>query len=167
MAAKELEVENTTSGSGVNLPNIPTPPPVNGQEQTLAVKSKKRIKQHKRKIGFYYSFLTVVLLFCLVQVGFGAILNISKIIAYKAKILTMEKVRDDAENRNKELKSDIKFFSKTASLEEIARNNLKMAGEDEVLIIINNNTNSSDSEQNSNAKNKDKNKTDKKTNGEH
>lgn len=164
MAAKELEVENTTSGSGVNLPNIPTPPPVNGQEQTLAVKSKKRIKQHKRKIGFYYSFLTVVLLFCLVQVGFGAILNISKIIAYKAKILTMEKVRDDAENRNKELKSDIKFFSKTASLEEIARNNLKMAGEDEVLIIINNNSNSADTEEKSN-NNKDKNE--KRTNGEH
>ena len=157
-------MENTTSGSGVNLPNIPTPPPENGQEQTLAVKSKKRIKQHKRKIGFYYSFLTVVLLFCLVQVGFGAILNISKIIAYKAKILTMEKVRDDAENRNKELKSDIKFFSKTASLEEIARNNLKMAGEDEVLIIINNNSNSADTEEKSN-NNKDKNE--KRTNGEH
>lgn len=52
----------------------------------------------------------------------------------------MKKVRDDAELRNKELKSEIKFFSKTASLEEIARNNLKMAGEDEVLIIINNNS---------------------------
>ncbi|WP_423803121.1 hypothetical protein [Paraprevotella clara] len=49
----------------------------------------------------------------------------------------MKRVRDNAELRNKELKSDIKFFSKTASLEEIARNNLKMAGEDEVLIIIN------------------------------
>ena len=157
-------MENNISDSGVNLPNIPTPPPVNGQEQTLAVKSKKRIKQHKRKIGFYYSFLTVVLLFCLVQVGFGAILNISKIIAYKAKILTMEKVRDDAENRNKELKSDIKFFSKTASLEEIARNNLKMAGEDEVLIIINNNSNSAVTEEKSN-NNKDKNE--KRTNGEH
>ena len=157
-------MENNISDSGVNLPNIPTPPPVNGQEQTLAVKSKKRIKQHKRKIGFYYSFLTVVLLFCLVQVGFGAILNISKIIAYKAKILTMEKVRDDAENRNKELKSDIKFFSKTASLEEIARNNLKMDGEDEVLIIINNNSNSADTEEKSN-NNKDKNE--KRTNGEH
>ena len=37
-----------------------------------------------------------------------------------------------------DLKSDIKLFSKTSSLEEIARNNLKMAGEKEVLIIINN-----------------------------
>ncbi len=105
---------------------------------SLAAKSRKKIRRHKRKIGVYYSFLTFVLLFCLVQVGFGAILNISKIIAYKAKINTMEKVRDDAETRNKELKNDIKQFSRTSSLEEIARNNLKMAGEDEVLVLINN-----------------------------
>ncbi len=104
----------------------------------LAEKSKKKSKRHKQKIGVYYSFLTFVLLFCLVQVGFGVILNISKTISYKGKINTMERVLDEAEQRNKDLKSDIKLFSKTSSLEEIARNNLKMAGEKEVLIIINN-----------------------------
>ena len=104
----------------------------------LAEKSRKKSKRHKQKIRFYYSFLTIVLLFCLVQVGFGVILNISKTIAYKSKINTMEKVRDEAEQLNKDLKSDIKLFSKTSSLEEIARNNLKMAGDKEVLVIINN-----------------------------
>lgn len=125
---------------GKNLPQKVTVESSKGKKQveTLAVKSRKKIRSHKRKIGVYYSFLTFVLLFCLVQVGFGAILNISKIVAYKAKINTMKKVRDDAEVRNKELKSDIKQFSRTSSLEEIARNNLKMAGEDEVLVIINN-----------------------------
>ena len=96
------------------------------------------------KKGFYYSFLTLVLLFCLVQVGFGAILNISKTISYKAKINTLEKVRDEAEARNQDLKDDIKQFSKTTSLEGIARNNLKMAGEDEVLVIINENKKEAD-----------------------
>ncbi len=104
----------------------------------LAEKSRKKSKRHKQKIGFYYSFLTFVLLFCLVQVGFGVILNVSKTIAYKSKINTMERVRDEAEQLNKDLKSDIKLFSKTSSLEEIARNNLKMAGDKEVLVIINN-----------------------------
>ena len=118
---------------GQNLNQEPAVQP----QKNLAARTKAKSRRHKRKVGFYYSFLTIVLLFCLVQVGFGVILNISKIIAYKAKINTMEKVRDDAEIRNKELKSDIKQFSKTASLEEIARNNLKMAGEDEVLVIIN------------------------------
>ncbi len=91
----------------------------------------------KSKTGFYYSFLTVVLLFCLIQIGFGAILNISKTVAYRAKILTLTKIRDAAEAKNQDLKQDIKLFSATSSLEGIARNNLKMAGEDEVLIIIN------------------------------
>lgn len=101
--------------------------------------TKKQMNKDKVKKGFYYSFLTVVLLFCVIQVGFGAILNISKTISYKSKINTLEKVRDEAEMRNQDLKHNIKQFSSTDSLEEIARNNLKMAGENEVLVIINNN----------------------------
>lgn len=124
--------------------------------KTLAEKSRKKSKRHKQKIRFYYSFLTIVLLFCLIQVGFGVILNISKTIAYKSKINTMERVRDEAEQLNKDLKSDIKLFSKTSSLEEIARNNLKMAGEKEVLVIINNTSQPSGNPQNKNSKNKTK-----------
>ena len=71
------------------------------------------------------------------QVGFSVILNTSKIVAYRSKIKTMTRVRDEAEQRNKDLKNDIKLFSKASSLEEIARNNLKMAGNKEILVIIN------------------------------
>ena len=102
-------------------------------ENKRAAKKRKKVKK-----GFYYSFLTLVLLFCLVQVGFGAILNISKTISYKSKINTLEDVRDKAEARNQDLKQDIKLFSSMSTLEGIARNNLKMAGENEVLVIINN-----------------------------
>jgi cell division protein FtsB len=91
------------------------------------------------KSGFYYSFLTLVLLFCLIQIGFGAILNISKTISYRGKISVLSKIRDHAEAQNHDLKQDIKLFSSTQSLEGIARNNLKMAREDEVLVLINNN----------------------------
>ncbi len=103
-------------------------------------KSKQSHKSRKelRKTGFYYSFLTIVLLFCLIQIGFSAILNVSKIIAYKAKIITLKRTLNDAENKNKDLKEQIKAYSSTENLEGIARNTLKMAGEDEVLIIINN-----------------------------
>lgn len=107
----------------------------NIQEETNVRSSVKS----KNKTGFYYSFLTLVLLFCLIQIGFGAILNISRTISYRAKISTLTKIRDAAENQNQELKQDIKMFSSMSSLEGIARNNLKMAGEDEVLILINNN----------------------------
>lgn len=100
--------------------------------------SLKKSRKELRKIGFYYSFLTIVLLFCLIQVGFSAILNITKLVAYKAKIITLKKTLNDAEERNKDLKEEIKVYSTTQNLEGIARNTLKMAGEDEVLIIINN-----------------------------
>ena len=116
---------------------------------------KENAGRHKSKTGFYYSFLTVVLLFCLIQIGFGAILNISKTIAYRTKISTLSKIRDSAEARNQDLKQDIKLFSATSSLEGIARNNLKMASEDEVLIIIN-------QPQNNNIKNNKKKKNKKK-----
>ncbi len=122
--------------SGGFSPEIPVVPPA--AEQQVMHEPKQSQKKSKVKKGIYYSFLTFVLLFCIIQVGFGAILNISKTISYKAKINTLEKVRDEAEARNRDLKDDIKQFSTASSLEGIARNNLKMAGEDEVLVIINN-----------------------------
>ena len=111
-------------------------------------------KNSKKNTGFYYSFLTIVLLFCLIQIGFGAILNISKTVSYRAKISTLTKIRDMAKDKNQDLKQNIKFFSSTSSLEGIARNNLKMANEDEVLVLINQPQNTS----NTNKKQKKKHK---------
>ena len=110
----------------------------NNQElDSLIEKTKTKNKQRKNKIRVYYSLLTIVLLICLAQIGFSAILNISKTISYQTKINTMKRTKDQAEKRNKKLKEEIKNFSTASSLETIARNNLKMAGEDEVLVIIN------------------------------
>lgn len=106
-------------------------------EETEQIQDESFNKKNSRKTGFYYSFLTIVLLFCLIQIGYGAILNISKTIAYKGKISTLTKIRDSAEARNQDLKQNIKYFSSMSNLEGIARNDLKMAEEDEVLILIN------------------------------
>lgn len=127
-------------------------------EETANTQSKEvKVPQKKKnKTGFYYSFLTLVLLFCLIQIGFGAILNISKTISYRAKISTLTKIRDNAETQNQELKQDIKLFSSTQSLEGIARNNLKMAGEDEVLVLINNNQPQTNSKKKHKHRNKNK-----------
>jgi len=112
--------------------------PVDNQEtETLIDKTKSKNKQRKTKIRVYYSLLTIVLLICLSQIGFSAILNISKTISYQTKINTMKKTKYQAKRRNDNLKQEIKNFSTASSLESIARNNLKMAGEDEVLVIIN------------------------------
>ena len=106
----------------------------------------KEVKNNKEKHGqtkssvsngFYYSFLTVILLLCLVQITVSAVLNVSKVISYKAKIVQITRTRDAAKALNDQLKDNIKNFSNVSGLEAIARNNLKMSSEDEVLVIIN------------------------------
>lgn len=98
---------------------------------------KKEQKQNNSNTGFYYSFLTIVLLLCLIQITISAVLNISKIISYNAKIIQIRNTRDAALALNEQLKDNIKNFSNATGLEAIARNNLKMSSEDEVLVIIN------------------------------
>lgn len=127
--------ENSKKQKSVNKK---TKKPITNQEvETLIDKTKTKNKQRKTQIRVYYSLLTIVLLICLAQIGFSAILNISKTISYQTKINTMKKTKYMAEKRNEKLKQEIKNFSNASSLEAIARNNLKMAGQDEVLVIIN------------------------------
>lgn len=109
----------------------------NEKDINLAQKVKKKSAKQRHHTQFYYSFLTIILLICLVQMSFSALLNVSKVIAYHKKISTIESKQIAAEAKNAELKKDIKNFSTTASMESIARNNLKMAGKDEVLVIVN------------------------------
>lgn len=106
-------------------------------EQNNHKNEKKQRKKHSKKTGFYYSFFTIVLIFCLIQIGYGAILNVGKIISYRGKMVTLENLLKKAQMRNEDLQAEKKVITSDNSLEGIARNNLKMAGEDEVLIIIN------------------------------
>lgn len=112
-----------------------------GQNRRVVNKEQKSEPKKKKKSssgnGFYYSFLTIILLLCLFQITVSAVLNISKIVSYKAKIVQITKTRDSALALNDQLKDSINNFSNIAGMEAIARNNLKMSGEDEVLVIIN------------------------------
>lgn len=103
----------------------------------LIEKTQEKNNKRKNKIRFYYSFLTIVLLICLVQIGVSAFNNITKSISYHGKIKKMKALNQQAYVENKRLKEELEDFSSMKSLEAIARNNLKMAGEDEVLVIIN------------------------------
>ena len=103
----------------------------------LIVKTQEKNNKRKNKIRFYYSFLTIVLLICLVQIGISAFNNITKSISYHGKIKKMKALNQQAYAENRKLKEELEDFSSLKSLEAIARNNLKMAGEDEVLVIIN------------------------------
>lgn len=118
----------------------------------LKEKADKKNQKNQKSQSFYYSFLTIVLLIFLAQVAFSAILNITKVIAYQTKIATIKKSQIEAETKNRQLKKELKYFSSAESLEAIARNNLKMAGNDEVLIIINEIKKQSNEETQSNKK---------------
>jgi len=100
-------------------------------------KSAPKKKSSENSGGLYYSFLTIVLLLCLIQITASVVLNVSKIVSYKAKIIQITNTRDAAQALNTQLRDNIKNFSNVAGLEAIARNNLKMSSEDEVMVIIN------------------------------
>ncbi len=108
---------------------------VNKEERKGKDKSKQKSSASK---GFYYSFLTIILFLCLIQITISAVLNVSKVVSYNAKIVQITKTRDAAKALNEQLKDNINNFSNVTGLEAIARNNLKMSSEDEVLVIINN-----------------------------
>ncbi len=81
--------------------------------------------------------LTIVLLICIVELIVSNVQNISKNIHYAGKIRGLENKRNEELSKNKQLKSEIENYNSAATLESIARNNLKMAGKYEILIIIN------------------------------
>lgn len=91
----------------------------------------------KPKEQIYYSGLTIFLLFALIQVGWSVIINFSKAVSFNSKMSTLEKLKEMSVARNEQLQSEIKAYSEISNLEGIARNSLKMASEDEVLILIN------------------------------
>lgn len=110
---------------------------VNKDDKKEREKKKASSNQSSASKGFYYSFLTIILVLCLIQITVSAVLNVSKVISYRAKIVQITKTRDAAMVLNTQLKESINNFSQAAGLEAIARNNLKMSSEDEVLVIIN------------------------------
>lgn len=103
----------------------------------LKSRVQKQQKKKIRKIRFYHSFFTIILLVCVCQISYSALLNLAKIVVYQTKIIKAQELKTQAETRNKYLKNEIKNFSSMYRVESIARNNLKMAAKDEVLIIIN------------------------------
>ena len=96
-----------------------------------ALKFEKPNNMKKR----YYSFLTIALLFCIGIIAKSTIENILLIISYQGKIKELRKIQIETTEKNDNLKKQLADLD-ARSYEAIARNNLKMSGENEVLIII-------------------------------
>ena len=98
---------------------------------------KKILKYQKPNRGKrrYYSFLTIALFICVLILLRSVLSNILKIVSYSGKIRELEKIQAETIAKNTTLKKKLEDLD-SKSYEAIARNNLKMSGEDEVLIII-------------------------------
>lgn len=95
------------------------------------LKYEKPNKMKKR----YYSFLTIALFICILIIAKSTAVNILKIISYQGKIKDLREIQIETAEKNESLKRQLNDLD-ARSYEAIARNNLKMSGEDEVLIII-------------------------------
>lgn len=95
-------------------------------------KAKKTRKQKHAR----YSFLTFVLIICLIQAVRGAFLNVENYFSLNKKIAKLEKMHQKSAEENEDLKAKIAEFKSMQGVEDVARNELKMAGKDEVLVLI-------------------------------
>ena len=93
--------------------------------------------QTKTRKKTKYTLLTFVLIICIVQLTISNIQNINKNIKFSGKIRSLKEKKAEELAKNQRLKSDLENYNSEEILESIARNNLKMAGKDEILIIIN------------------------------
>ena len=94
------------------------------EEQVNNERSERRKKRKKLNCGtkFYCPFFTIILIICLFEIGYGAVLNVSKIFAYQWKQATLEDLLKKAQLRNKDLKAQKKVVTSDNSLEGIAKN---------------------------------------------
>ncbi|MDD3419408.1 MAG: septum formation initiator family protein [Candidatus Gastranaerophilales bacterium] len=98
----------------------------------------KARKNRKEKHAFY-SLLTFVLIICLIQAIRGAFLNVENFFSLNHKIAELQKIKVKSLEENQDLKYQISEFKSMQGVEDVARNELKMAGKNEVLVLIKNN----------------------------
>jgi cell division protein FtsB len=99
------------------------------------IKSQQR-KVYRRKLS--YVVLTVVLSLCLMQFLYSIAYNFTRFIVLNGQIDRLEKLYQASNERNNDLRAQLKVYSSYKGIEELARNNLKMVGKDEVLVLIRN-----------------------------
>lgn len=105
------------------------------QKRTSLDKNQLR-KIYKERV--YYILLSAVLIVCLLQLLFSTGMNVTRFVSLNKQIHELKDLNAEANQRNLELKEQLKIYSSYSGIEELARNNLKMVGKDEVLVLVKN-----------------------------
>ncbi len=98
-------------------------------------RSKKQLRRiYKKRV--YYFCIAVILCVCLVQFLYSSLYNFTKYIVLNRQENRLEELNSMAIRKNEQLKNQLEVYSSCKGIEELARNNLKMVGKDEVLVLI-------------------------------
>lgn len=97
--------------------------------------SKKQLRRIYKKRTYYF-ILAIILCLCVVQFLYGSLYNVTRYIVLNKQINMLEELNKNAIQKNKRLKTQLEVYSSYQGIEELARNNLKMVGKDEVLVLI-------------------------------
>lgn len=116
----------------------------------------EKAKKSRKEKHALYSMLTFVLIICLIQAIRGAVLNVENYFSLNKKISELEQIRQKSIEENADLKAKIGEFKSMQGVEDVARNELKMAGKDEVLLLIKNSAKESPAEEKIAKENKQK-----------
>ena len=84
----------------------------------------------------YYLFLTIILILCLILFTRGIYINIARYVTLKHQLHQLKVINASATSKNNELKEQLLKFSSGKGVEALARDNFKMVGKDEVLVVI-------------------------------
>lgn len=84
----------------------------------------------------YHLLLSFIMGIYFLQLMCGTGINITRFITLNKQINELNQLNQDATKKNIQLKEQLKIYSSYSGIEELARNNLKMVGKDEVLVLI-------------------------------
>ena len=104
-------------------------------KKDLITEATKKRKKSVLKLRFFVSILTVALSLCVFQLSWSTIYSVTKIGFYKNKIKVAQEKLKEAHETNIRLKDEKNNFSQE-KLIEMAKNDLKMAEPDSVLLIL-------------------------------
>lgn len=96
---------------------------------------KKQLRKiYKERV--YHVLLSFIMAICFLQLIYGTGINIARFITLNKQIHELRELNQAANEKNIQLKEQLKIYSSYSGIEELARNNLKMVGKDEVLVLI-------------------------------
>jgi len=96
---------------------------------------KKQIRKiYKERV--YHILLSFIMGICFLQLLCGTGINITRFITLNKQIHELRELNQEAATKNIQLREQLKIYSSYKGIEELARNNLKMVGKNEVLVLI-------------------------------